>query len=402
MPERVSPPTEGTRVAHRSPTPLYLTPKFYYFCHFAAMAALMPFLALYYRQLGLGEQTIGLLTGLPPLLTLVAAPLWGALADATQRHQRLLQIAIGGVWLTILLFSMVRDPAWLLPLVLVYALCNAPIIPLVDNTVLVLLGERQAIYGRLRLWGALGWGVAGTVAGLLVERYGLTWSFYSALLFLAGCLVATLWFRIERAQIGQPFWQGMRFFVTNRPWLVFLITLFINGAAAGVSNNFLFLYLDELQASESLMGLSLLAATASEIPIFFFGERLLNRFGARGLLLLSLGATVVRMVGYTLMPVAWLVLPINLLHGLTFSAMWVAAVSYANRAAPTGMGATAQGVMSGVSMGVAGATGAMVGGYLYESVGPAATFGWAGAAVAVGLIFFALAGQRARDIGVER
>lgn len=394
MQEKLQEPTHQ----RLEPTPLYLTPKFYYFCHFAAMAALMPFLALYYRQLGLGEQTIGLLTGLPPLLTLIAAPLWGALADATQRHQRLLQTAIGGLWLTVLLFSLVRNPAWLLPLVLLYALCNAPIIPLVDNTVLSLLGERQAIYGRLRLWGALGWGVAGTVAGLLVERYGLTWSFYSALLFLAGCLVATLWFRIEPAQIGQPFWQGIRFFVTNRPWLVFLVTLFINGVAAGVSNNFLFLYLDELQASESLMGLSLLTATASEIPIFFFGERLLKRFGARGLLLLSLGATVVRMAGYVVMPAAWFVLPINLLHGLTFSAMWVAAVSYANRAAPKGMGATAQGVMSGVSMGIAGAIGAVIGGYLYEAFGPAATFGAAGALVAIGLIFFAVVGQRARDI----
>ncbi|MCB0060461.1 MAG: MFS transporter [Caldilineaceae bacterium] len=382
----------------RKSTPLYLTPKFYYFCHFAAMAALVPFLALYYRQLGLGEQTIGLLTGLPPLLTLVVAPLWGALADATQRHQRLLQIALGGLFLTVLLFSLVRNPIWLLPLVLLYALFNAPIIPLVDNTVLALLGERQAIYGRLRLWGALGWGVAGTVAGLLIERFGLTWSFYSALLFLVGCLVATLKFQVQPAQIGQPFWQGIRFFITNRAWLVFLITLFINGVAAGVGNNFLFLYLDELAASEVLMGATLLVATASEIPIFFFGDRLLNRLGARGLLLLSLSATVVRMAGYALMSAAWVALPINLLHGLTFSAMWVAGVSYANRAAPPGMGATAQGVLSGVSMGIAGATGAVIGGYLYESVGPAATFGWAGVAVAGGLIFFALVGQRARDI----
>ena len=79
-------------------------------------------------------------------------------------------------------------------------------------------------------------------------------------------------FQVQPAQIGQPFWQGIRFFITNRAWLVFLITLFINGVAAGVGNNFLFLYLDELAASEVLMGATLLVATASEIPIFFFGD----------------------------------------------------------------------------------------------------------------------------------
>jgi PPP family 3-phenylpropionic acid transporter len=385
-------------VARPKRTPLYVTPKLYYFCHFAAMAAFVPFLTLYYRELGLTEQTIGLLTGIPPLLTLVGAPLWGALADATQRHQRLLQIALGGMWGTVLLFSFVRNPFWLLPLVILYALFSAPIIPLVDNTVLAILGERRAIYGRLRLWGALGWGVTGTAIGILIERFGLSWGFYGALLFLAGCLVAAQRLQVQQGQIGQPFWQGMRFFLRSKPWLVFLITVFINGAAAGVGNSFLFLYLDELGATETLMGLTLFVATLSELPIFFFGDRLLNRLGARGLLLCALGATAVRMVGYALMPTAWYVLPLQLLHGLTFSAMWIAGVSYANRAAPPGMGATAQGLLSGVSMGLAGATGAVIGGYLYRAVGPAATFGWAGVAVALGLLFFAVAGQRARDI----
>lgn len=378
--------------------PLYLTPKIYYFCHFAAMAAFAPFLVLYYREIGLTERTIGLLTAIPPLLTLIVAPLWGALADATQQHKRLLQIAIGGLWSTVLLFSLVRSPLWLLPLVILYALFSAPIIPLVDNTVLALLGERKALYGRLRLWGALGWGGAGSAIGLLIERFGLTWGFYGALFFLAGCLLATQQLRVQQIQIGQPFWQGIRFFVSSKPWLVFLITIFINGMAAGVGNNFLFLYLDELGATKTLMGMTLFVATLSEIPIFFYGDRLLNRLGARGLLLFSLGATVVRMSCYALMPAAVYVLPIQLLHGLTFSAMWVAGVSYANRAAPPGMGATAQGLLSGVSMGLAGATGAALGGYLYGVVGPAATFGWAAVWVACGLIFFAVAGQRARDI----
>ncbi len=393
--------TVGTPVA-LAQMPSHVVPKFYYFCHFAAMAALMPFLALYYRELGLNEARIGLLSALPPLLTLVVAPLWGALADATERHQQLLQTALGGLWVTILFFSLVHDPRWLVLLVVLYALFSAPIIPLVDNTVLALLGERKAHYGRLRMWGAVGWGVAGTGTGILIARFDLRWGFYGALFFLIGCLLAAWRLPVAPTKIGQPLWQGIRFFVTNRAWLIFLITIFINGVAGGVGNNFLFLYLDELGATETLMGLTLLVATLSEIPIFFYGEYLLQWLGARGLLLLALGATLVRMVGYALMPAVWVALPINLLHGLTFSAMWIAGVSYANRAAPPGMGATAQGVLGGISMGLAGATGAMLGGYGYATVGPASTFGVAATMVAAGLIFFAVVGQRARDVQMQR
>ena len=383
----------------RTAVDLLLAPKVFYFCYYAAMAAFSPYLALYYRQLGIGETQIGLLAGIPPLVGLIAAPLWGGFADATQKHHRLLQIAISGLWGVVLIFLLIRNPLWLLPLVILYACFSAPIMPLVDNSVLLLLGDRREAYGRQRLWGAVGWGVAGTLLGLLLDRVGLHWAFYGALLFLGGCWLAARQLAVQPVQIGQPFWRGMRFFVSSWPWLVFLITLFINGLASGVSNSFLFLYLDQLGASRTLMGFSLLIATLSELPIFFFGERLLQRLGARGLLLVALVATVLRMIAYALMPSAVYVLPINLLHGFPFSAMWIAAVSYANRAAPPGMGATAQGLLSGISMGLAGSIGALLGGYLYETIGPAATFGCAGGAVLVGLIFFALMGRRARDIG---
>ena len=381
-----------------TPPPSMVIPRLFYFCYFAAMAALMPFLALYYRQIGLSEGEIGLLAGIPPLLGLVAAPLWGGLSDATQQHRRLVSITVIGAATAVALLSQVTTLPWLVGAVILYAFCNAPIIPLVDHAVLLMLGERKADYGKQRLWGAVGWGLSATLFGALIEQTGLSWAFAGSLLFLGGCFFAAQKLTVQSVALGQPFWQGLRFFATRWPWIVFLLTVFLNGVAAGVGNNFLFLYLDQLHATKTLMGLSLLVATISEVPIFFFGDRLLQRWGARGLLLFALGANVVRMFSYALMPVAWLVLPIHLLHGLTFSAMWMASVSYANRAAPPGMGATAQGLLSGISMSLAGATGALLGGLFYETVGPAAMFGWSGVCVLLGLLFFAVAGRRARDL----
>ena len=60
-------------------------PKAAYFFYYAATASLLPFIALYYAQVGLSAAQIGLLSGILPLVTLVSAPLWGALADAFRR-----------------------------------------------------------------------------------------------------------------------------------------------------------------------------------------------------------------------------------------------------------------------------------------------------------------------------
>lgn len=371
-----------------------LAPKAFYFCFYAALSSLLPFLILYYRGLGLNGAQIGLLVGISPIVTLLAAPFWGALADSTRRHRAVLTVTIIGAMSMIVLLSQASTLLWLVPIVVAYAFFYAPIMPLVDNGVMEMLGERRELYGRQRVWGAIGWGMASAAAGVLIDRYGLGIAFYSFIFFFVILLGVSTRLRVSAGNIGQPFWQGVRQLTSNRPLMVFLVTVLFAGIGSGIVNNYIFLYLEDLGADRTLMGLSQTVATLSEMPVFFFSAMLLRRFGARWLLLLALGAYVVRLLAYTLLPPVWLVLPINLLHGLTFSALWVAGVSYAAEVAPKGMGATAQGLFTGVTMGLGSACGALLGGLLYDTLGPIVMFQAAAALVFVGLIFFAVVGRR--------
>jgi PPP family 3-phenylpropionic acid transporter len=367
-----------------------------YFCYFAAMAGFTPFLTLYYESLGLSWAQIGLLAGITPVVTFVAAPLWGALADATQQHKRLLLAAIGGALLIVALFLQASQLAHLIPLVVLYALLTAPIMPLIDNTVLAMLGDQSQRYGRVRWWGALGWGVVGTVGGLGVDWAGVRASFASYFLGMAALWWIATRLPVAPASIGSRFWHGERSLFADPQWTVLLVTIFCSGVAMSITHTFLFLHVDALGGSRTLMGFSLTAATLSEVPVFFYADRLLGRWGARGLLILALVAQVIRMVGYALMPAPWLILPISLLHGLTFSAMWTASVAYAGQlAAPKGLMATAQGLLSGVSMGLGGVVGGLLGGLIYEQVGAVALFLIVGSVALAGLLFFLVAGRAA-------
>ena len=300
--------------------------------------------------------------------------------------------------LMVALLSWATELAWFLPIVAGYAFFAAPVMPLVDNSVMELLGERSALYGRQRVWGAIGWGVAGALAGMLVDRLGLGFSFYAYLFFMAVGLAVSTRMVVSGGTIGQPFGAGIRTVMGNRPLMIFLVTALIASMGSGIVHNYLFLYLSDLGASETLMGLSLTVATLSEMPVFFFSSWLLRKVGARGLLLLAIAAYVVRLLAYTLMPPVWLVLPINLLHGLTFSALWVAGVSYVNQVTPKGSGATAQGLFSGLTMGLGSATGAVLGGTLYDSLGPTVVFQAAALWIAVGLVFFWVMGRSKQTV----
>ncbi|MBX3057924.1 MAG: MFS transporter [Anaerolineae bacterium] len=362
--------------------------KAFYFVFFAAAACLLPFLTLHYQDLGLNGRQIGFLTGIVPLITIVAAAAWGALADATHKHHLLLLVTIAGLWLAIASMTQVTTFAALIPVVCLYAIFAAPIVPLVDNAVMVRLGERRAEYGRVRLWGSVGWGIAALIIGFVIEARGLSITFTLYLLMMIVLFLVSVWLPVPGGPVGESVRRGLRVLLTNRHWLLFTAVALVEGMTLGIFLNYLFLYLNELGASNTIMGLSLTLATVSEIPVFLYSRRLLARWGAPFVLMLSMVGTVIRAFAYAWMTAPWQVLPISLLHGPTFAAMWVAGVAYADENAPPGLGATAQGLFSSAVFGLGAALGAFTGGYLYDAYGAVAAFQWAGWASLAALLLF--------------
>ncbi|MCB0153891.1 MAG: MFS transporter [Anaerolineae bacterium] len=367
-----------------------LIPKAVYFCFFAAVASLGPFLVLYYEQTGLTGWQIGLLTGLFPLLTLISSPLFGAVADVTQQHDRLLKLAIVATLASVVFLLLAGSFLGLLIVVIIYALAFAPIQPLIDKTVLDLLGERKADYGRHRLWGSVGWGLAAPLVGGLADQWGLAWSFYGFLAFMSLTLLTTFGLQVQPVKLETQVWRGMASLLTDWRWFSFLVILFTSGMGLAILHNYLFLYLAELGASRTLMGFALTIATVSEMVVMFFAAALLRQWGTKGVLALSAAILAVRLLAYSVIDLTWLVLLLQLSHGPTFAAMWVASVARADELAPPGMGATAQGLQTSISMGIGSACGAFLGGILYEWGGVDLMFRGAGVGVLLGLGLFVI------------
>ncbi|MCP4539146.1 MAG: MFS transporter [Chloroflexi bacterium] len=373
-----------------------LSSKAFYLFYFAALACLVPFLTLYYQRIGLSGRQIGTLSAIAPLVSIFSAPMWGALSDATQQHKRVLLAMISSMFVIVLALSRTTTYLLLIPIIAIYAFFGSPIISLVDNSVIESLGKRKDEYGKQRLWGSVGWGLAAPIIGWVIEQNGQGWAFYGYFILSLGTLIVASRLPVVHSKTSQQFGQDLRLMLTNRRWILFLMTIFIGGMSLTFVLNFAFLYLDSLGASETLMGLFLTVTTLGEMPLWFFADRLLNRWGSRGLLMISLAACAVQAFTFSFVQIPWLALPIQLIQGLAFSAMWTAGVSYAAQIAPEGTKATAQGVLAAVTMGLRSAVGAFVGGILYDGLGAVPMFRVGGVCALIGLLLFVIGGRETR------
>ena len=132
----------------------------------------------------------------------------------------------------------------------------------------------------------------------------------------------------------------------------------------------LLLFLRDLNAPDFLEGLALSTATVSELPVFYASGAIISRYGANSLILASMAAFVVRSVLVSFLVNPWLVLPLQLLHGFTFAGAWTAGVAIAKQNSPPGLETSAQSLFSFAYNGVGGLSGSIVGGQLYDSLGP--------------------------------
>lgn len=373
-----------------------------YLFFYAAAACLAPFLTLHYEALGLSGAQIGTLAALIPLLMLVSAPLWGGLSDATNRHRLSLLGAMGGAWLAVLIMSRMSSFAGLFPAVALYAFFFAPIAPLIDSTVVEMLGERRNRYGRIRLWGAVGWGLAALLIGPVLERAGLIWAFYGYLAFMAPAIIVAWGLPVVASgRNGLSYRANLGTLVRNGRFAALLIVALAFGFAFSLMLNYLFLFLGELGATTTLMSWTLTLSTVAEIPFWFISDRLFGRIGRERMILLALGIMAARLGAYAVMPAAWWALPLSLLQGPTFAVMWAAGVAEADAAAPRGLGATAQSLFSAAMMGLGSALGAFLGGIGYDAIGPRALFAATAALMIAALIVYAALSRRPAPVAVS-
>ena len=360
----------------------------YYFTFFAAIGMLVPYINLYYESVGLDSGSIGILAALPTVVSLVASPLWGVVADRLRLHKVLLPVAMiinAGV---VFLLLQMHQFVFLAIFVLLQSFFGSPIGPMADNAILEMLGETgRHRYGSLRLWGAVGFGITSWTIGNLIDLTGLgIIAIGYSIMFVISAWVAS---HLPAPQIiAPPKFYDLKRLLSNIGWRGLVISMFFMGLTASIHGNYFVLYMKGIGAPSSLFGTALVVASVSELLMFLLVPKLIQRKLTRAMIVAGFVAWIIREALCALVQDPLLASATQVLHGLAFSALWTATITLARDSVPPGWGATAQGLLASVAWGAAWGLGALLGGQLLHRSGAATMFMASALCSTIGLMVF--------------
>ena len=360
----------------------------FYAAYFAAMGLILPFFPVYLASLGYDIARIGVMTGLLAAAKVIAPPCSGYWLDKKQMPEgRFIVLASCFAAVCVGLFNVSSEsPLVFSCVVLLFGMLWAAVLPLTDGLSIHVSEIALADYGRLRVWGSIGFVLTSLLGGMLFDVLAIAWFpwflvFLMLVMALSGRGFPTLSCASDRSQVGasNPFPKALLLLFT----VSFLIQL-----SHGAYYGFFSLYLLDAGYQGWQVGSFWVLGVIAEIILLWRWAKPIQGMSLQSVVHICLFLAALRWFGMGLSHVWWWLCLLQILHAASFAAFHVIAVTWVKRLSPAHTHAAAQGWYSATGFGLGSTEGIMGCGMIVQWYGFSMAF-YACAVIALGAMLLA-------------
>jgi PPP family 3-phenylpropionic acid transporter len=335
----------------------------------------MPFWGLYLQGRDFTPVDIGELMAVLMVTKLIAPNIWGWIGDHTGHRMPIVRVAsvISLCCFTGVFFA---DGFWPFALVMMlFSFFWNASLPQFEAVTMSYLREHIQRYSLIRLWGSIGFILTVVALGVMLDQWGVAVIPFFVLFLFFGIFLNSLLVPEKEAVIpGHD--QGSILQVLKRSDVIaFLVVCFLMQASHSAYYAFYSIFMEEVGYSSSVIGQLWAIGVIAEVGLFLVMHRLLHRWGARKVLIISLAIAVVRWILVGSAPEnLFLVLLAQMMHAATFGTFHAAAIHLVHHYFIGRHQGRGQALYSSISFGAGGAFGSLLSGYLWSGIGAAATY----------------------------
>jgi PPP family 3-phenylpropionic acid transporter len=343
--------------------------------YFAHIGFFNPYLPLWLKELGFSITFIGLLTAVQAATRVLAPYGWGWLSDHTGERVKLLRFCAGSALVCSAGLLVEGGVLWIGVVLLLMFIHTSAMMPMSEAALAHLVSTDQGFdsrrYGRVRLWGSLGFLVMVFVAGAWFEVQGMQsfpiWAVCSLLVLnLSVWCLPNRKEAVHQDEARPPVMPVLR----HRRVQWFFASVFFHVLSHIGIYVFFSLYLDALGYSKTMIGVLWAVSVAAEIVWFFTQSRWLPAFSLSTWMFICSVAMVLRMVLTTwAADLLWALLFAQILHALTFATHHTACIALLSHHFPGRLRGRGQALYASIGYGVTGVLGALCGAALSDVYG---------------------------------
>lgn len=346
------------------------------FLQYAIWGAWSPVLSEYLiNDLGFSPFQMGVILGLLPLAIIISPFIGGQVADryfASQKVVGFLQLS-GGILLAVV--STVTEYQTMMWLMLIYCLLYAPTLALTNSIAFINLKRSEKEFGYIRVWGTIGW----IVAGLILMGWRFAAKSYEPIVFAGDTLLLAGFFSIimgiqafflphtpPKKEVERPwaFFEAIKM-MKDKNFVVFISIAFVVATELMFYYNLTapFLTSEKIGLSDAAVpGVMVIAQVAEILVMVALLPYLISKIGIRNILVIGVLAWPVRYIIFAIGTPSWLVIASLSLHGFCFVFFFVAAFIYVDMVSPRDIRHSAQSLITVVTYGLGNLLGSLFAG----------------------------------------
>ena len=315
-------------------------------------------------------------------------------------HNNITQLEVQSEWY--LAYGLKIDHTFkvLLTLVFFCELFSSPISSIGRSISSDIMRQSQGSRLCTSVWTSLGTMLGGGVLVITIGYhhcdFGLKNSFYLHFYIFASFSVLSFFLGVllkeheKKSHLTLRFGKTFAYLCCDINMICFLAVLLVLGMAESLMYNFMMWYLQDIGASIVVMATIIVTSAFSEIPTVCISKRLIHCFGHHWVIFVSLFCYGGRFLYFSYFRNPWVILPIELLRGFSYTTVHTACGSYAATVSLQGTEKTMKVIFSTVYYGLGMGIGGIAVALLYQLHGPTVVFRCAAGVCGIYALVFAM------------
>jgi len=356
---------------------------------FWAAFGISPFIVVLLREENLSSVTTGLILAVNAFVGIIGQPVWGMASDWIKSSKKIFIFCMSACTVTYIFLTFTRSPLYMGIILAVDTLFRSACAPLLDVwTLSGCAGDENISYGSLRLWGSIGFALTVLLFGIISEGRSVRAIFPFYFVLAAITIILSLFVGYENTsslrRISLKELKPGQLF-SNYHYVTFIIFIFFLAMPNAPAGSFLPDLVADVGGDMGQYGLMHSIKAFLEVPFFFFGKKILEKFGSIRIVIAGACIYAIQMLLFATSATPAQVISAQLLLGPAYSLLLVGNLEYVYKIVPDNLKATAQTFVNAFGYGLSSIVGNYGGGFLIAYAGLRSVY-WIGLATDLAVI----------------